>query len=98
MFVLSNFIIGLAKVIDLALTLYMWIIIFRALISWVNPDPHNQIVIFLYRVTEPVLGPIRRRFPMRNIGIDISPIIIILVIIFLQYFLVETMIQLAHHL
>ena len=97
MFVLSNFIIGLAKVIDIALTLYMWIIIFRALISWVNPDPYNQIVIFLYRVTEPVLGPIRRRLPMRNIGIDISPIIVILVIIFLQYFLVETMTQMAHH-
>ena len=98
MFVLSNFIIGLAKVIDLALTLYMWIIVFRALISWVNPDPYNQIVVFLYRVTEPVLRPIRRILPMRNIGIDISPIIVILVIIFLQYFLVETMIQLAHHL
>ena len=97
MFVLSNFIMGLAKVIDIALTLYMWIIIFRALISWVNPDPYNQIVIFLYRVTEPVLGPIRRRLPMRNIGIDISPIIVILVIIFLQYFLVETMIQMARH-
>jgi YggT family protein len=95
MFVLSNFIIGLAKVIDIALTLYMWIIIFRALISWVNPDPHNQIVIFLYRVTEPVLGPIRRRLPMRNVGIDISPIIVILVIVFLKYFLVETMIQMA---
>jgi YggT family protein len=97
MFVLSNFIIGLAKVIDIALTLYMWIIVFRALISWVNPDPYNQIVIFLYRVTEPVLGPIRRRLPMGNIGIDISPIIVILVIVFLQYFLVETMIQMAHH-
>jgi YggT family protein len=98
MFVLSNFIIGLAKVIDLALTLYMWIIVFRALISWVNPDPYNQIVVFLYRVTEPVLRPIRRILPMRNIGIDISPIIVILLIIFLQYFLVETMIQLVHHL
>ena len=98
MFVLSNFIIGLAKVIDIALTLYMWVIIFRALISWVNPDPYNQIVIFLYRVTEPVLGPIRRRLPMRNIGIDFSPIIVILVIIFLKYFLVETMIQMAAHL
>jgi len=95
MFVLSNFIIGLAKVIDIALTLYMWIIIFRALISWVNPDPHNQIVIFLYRVTEPVLGPIRRLLPLRNIGIDFSPVIVILIIIFLKYFLVETMIQLA---
>ena len=98
MFVLSNFIIGLAKVIDIALTLYMWIIVFRALISWVNPDPYNQIVVFLYRFSEPVLGPIRRRLPIRNIGIDFSPLIVILVIIFLQYFLVETMIQMAAHL
>jgi YggT family protein len=98
MFVLGNFIVALAKVIDIVLTLYMWIIIFRALISWVNPDPYNQIVIFLYRVTEPVLGPIRRILPMRNVGIDISPIIVILVIVFLQYFLVETIIQMAHRL
>jgi YggT family protein len=98
MFVLGNFIVALAKIIDIALTIYMWIIVFRALISWVNPDPYNQIVVFLYRVTEPVLRPIRRILPLRNVGIDISPIIVILVIIFLQYFLVETMIQLAHHL
>ena len=98
MFVLSNFIVALAKVIDIVLTVYTWIIVVRALISWVNPDPYNKIVIFLYRVTEPVLGPIRRRLPMRNIGIDFSPIIVILVIIFLQYFLVQTMIQMASHL
>jgi YggT family protein len=98
MFVLSNFIVALAKVIDIVLTIYMWIIVFRALISWVNPDPYNQIVVFLYRFTEPVLGPIRRRLPMSNIGIDFSPIIVILAIVFLKYFLVETMIQMATHL
>lgn len=98
MFVLSNLIIALAKVVDIVLTLYMWIIIFRAVISWVNPDPYNQIVVFLYRVTEPVLQPIRRKLPMRNVGIDISPIIVILAIVFLKYFLVETIIQLASHL
>lgn len=98
MFVLSNFIIALAKVIDIVLTIYMWIIVFRALISWVNPDPYNQIVVFLYRFTEPVLGPIRRRLPMSNLGIDFSPIIVILAIVFLKYFLVETMIQMATHL
>lgn len=95
MFVLSNLIIALAKIIDIILSIYMWIIIFRALISWVNPDPYNQIVIFLYRITEPVLGPIRRKLPMGNIGIDFSPVIVLLVIMFLKYFLVETMIQMA---
>jgi YggT family protein len=76
----------------------MWIIIARALISWVNADPYNQIVIFLYKATEPVLRLVRRIIPFRNIGIDLSPMIVILIIIFLQYFLVETIIQLARTL
>ena len=98
MFVLSNFVVALARIIDIVLTLYMWIIIFRAVISWVNPDPYNKIVIFLYRFTEPVLRPVRRILPFRNTGIDFSPLIVILVIIFLQYFLVESIIQLARRL
>lgn len=98
MFILSSFIVALAKVINIVLTIYMWIIIFRAVISWVNPDPYNQLVIFLHRVTEPVLGPIRRMLPLRNTGIDFSPIVVILIILFLQYFLVEVMIQLAQRL
>ena len=98
MFVLSNFMVALARILDIVLTVYMWIIIFRALISWVNADPYNKIVIFLYRATEPVLYPVRRILPLRNIGIDISPIIVILVILFLQYFLIETIIQFARNL
>jgi YggT family protein len=98
MFVLGNFIIALARIIEIVLTLYMWIIIFRAVISWVNPDPYNKIVILLYRATEPVLRPVRRILPLRNVGIDISPLIVILVIVFLQYFLVESIVQLARRL
>jgi YggT family protein len=100
MFVFSNFIIALAKIIDAALTLYMWVIIFRAVISWVNPDPYNKIVIFLYRITEPVLRRVHRILPraLYSTGIDFSPIIVILAIIFLQYFLVETIIALARRL
>ena len=95
MFVLENLIFALAKIIDIGLTIYMWIIIGRALISWVNPDPYNPLITFLYRATEPVLAPIRRWIPLRGMGIDISPIIVILVIYFLQMFLVKTMIQLT---
>jgi len=98
MFVLENFIVALAKIIDIALSIYMWIIIARAVISWVNPDPYNQIVQFLYRVTEPVMAPVRRWLPMRGMGIDFSPIVIILVIFFLQSFLVKSMIGLASYL
>ena len=100
MFVLTNFLVALAKVIELALDIYMWIIIFRAVISWVNPDPYNQLVVFLYRVTEPVLRPIRRIMPVpiRETGIDFSPVLVILLILFLKYFLVDTIIQLAGRL
>jgi YggT family protein len=98
MFVLENLIFALAKIIDMGLTVYIWIIIGRAVISWVNPDPYNPIVTFLYRATEPVLAPVRRWLPMRGMGIDISPIIVILVIYFLQMFLVKTMIQMSLYL
>ncbi|MEK6657006.1 MAG: YggT family protein [Nitrospirota bacterium] len=98
MFILANFISALAKVIDYGLTIYMWVIIARALISWVNPDPYNPIVQFLYRITEPVLTPIRRLIPIYKIGIDISPIIVIMAIFFLQNFLVISLLQLANSL
>jgi len=95
MFVVGNFIEALARIIDMGLTLYMWLIIIRAIISWVNPDPYNPIIRFLYNVTEPVLYQVRRWIPMRGIGIDFSPIIVILIIVFLQSFIVKTMLQIA---
>jgi len=98
MFLLGNFIEGVAKVLDMFLTIYIWIIVIRALISWVNPDPYNPVVQFLYRVTEPVLRPIRRWLPFRNIGIDFSPVVVIAVIIFIQTFVVQSLIQLAFRL
>jgi len=98
MFVVANLVEAIARILDVGLTLYMWIVIIRALLSWVNPDPYNPIVRFLYRATEPVLRPIRRLIPMGNIGIDISPVIVILVIILLQNFVVRSMIEFAFRL
>ena len=98
MFILGNFVTALVKIVDIGLSLYMWIIVARALISWVNPDPYNPIVQFLYRATEPVLGPIRRWLPLRGLGIDISPLIVIAAIIFLQGFLLKSLIELAYSL
>lgn len=95
MFIAANFINALAWLVDNFLWAYMWIIIFRALLSWVNPDPYNPIVQFLYRVTEPVLSPIRRMMGGIAIGLDISPMIAILVILFLQRFLVASLYQMA---
>ena len=95
MFVVSNFLVAIAKILDIGLTLFMWIIIARAVISWVNPDPYNPIVKFLNSATEPILYPIRRRLPIYFGGIDFSPILVILAIIFVQSFLVQSLIQLA---
>ncbi len=91
MFVAGNFLSALATVLDMALTFYMWVLIVRALLSWVNPDPYNPIVQFLYKVTEPVLHPVRRVIGGYRLGIDLSPLVVILVIIFLQRFLVATL-------
>lgn len=89
MFVAGNILQGLAYVLDTVLFLYMWLIIIRALISWVNPDPWNPIVQFLMKATDPVLIVIRRRVGVLG-GIDVSPIVAILLIMFLQYAVVQT--------
>ena len=89
MFVLSNLVMALAKVVDIALTLSYWLILARALISWVSPDPSNPIVQFLERTTEPVLAPLRRFLPA--MAIDLSPLVAFLIVIFLKHFLVQTL-------
>jgi YggT family protein len=95
MFVAQNFLMAVAQLVDFVLTAYMWIIIGRAIISWVNADPYNPIVRFLYEATEPLLGRIRRILPINMGGIDFSPVILIMAIIFLQSFLVPTLKRLA---
>ena len=95
MFMISNFLFAIAKLVNFVLAAYMWIIIGRAILSWVNPDPYNPIVRFLHDVTEPVLSRIRRLVPSFAGGIDFSPMIVILAIVFLQSFLVPTLKQLA---
>jgi YggT family protein len=95
MFVVSNLVLAVARLLELLLWAYFWIIIARAVLSWVNPDPFNPIVRFLYRVTEPVLRPIRRRLPTMGMGLDLSPMLVILAIYFLQAFLVESLRDLA---
>ena len=96
MFVLSNLLAAVASLLNITLTILYWLILIRALISWVNPDPHNPIVQFLYKATEPVLHHIRRMLPAQlGIGIDISPIIAFLVIIFLRSFIVRTLLDIS---
>jgi len=95
MFILSNFLLATARVLDFVLYLYMWIVIARAVISWVNADPHNPIVRFLYNATEPLLYRLRRSLPIFFGGIDFSPLVVLLAIYFLQAFLVQSLRDLA---
>jgi len=97
MFILGNLVKAMAVILNLSLNIYMWIVIARAVLSWVNPDPFNPIVRFIHNATEPVLKLIRSKVPGIE-GIDISPIIVFLVIIFLQTFIVESLFNLAHSL
>jgi YggT family protein len=82
---------AVADTLNWVLWAYVWVILIRALLSWVNPDPWNPIVQLLQRITEPVLAPIRRRLPTWQWGIDLSPLVVILVLLFLQSFLVDTL-------
>ena len=95
MLIFTNFLSAIAEIMDYVLTLYMYVIIARALISWVSPDPYNPVVQFLYRITEPVLNPLRRLVPAWKIGLDLSPMIAILIIVFLKRFLVVSLMQIA---
>lgn len=93
MFVFGNLFITIAYVLDFILTIMWWMILIRALLSWVSPDPSNPIVQFLYRMTEPVLEPIRRFLP--SMGIDISPIIAFLGVMVLKSFVVTTLMDIG---
>ncbi|MBI5561084.1 MAG: YggT family protein [Deltaproteobacteria bacterium] len=97
MFVFANLINAAATVLSWGLNIYMWVILARAFISWVSPDPYNPIVQFLYKTTEPVLHQVRKRLPYLG-GIDISPIVVIVAIVFLKEFLVGTLREIAARL
>ncbi|MCI5163287.1 MAG: YggT family protein [Candidatus Electrothrix sp. AX5] len=94
MFMLGNFLLALAKLVNVAFTAYIWIVIGRAIISWVNPDPYNPIVRFLIQATDPVLEKIRRYIPDMG-GLDLSPMLLIFGLIFLQSFIVPTLTQIG---
>lgn len=98
MILLANFIIALGRVLGMALDIYMWVIIIRALLSWVNPDPFNPIVRLLARLTDPVLRPIRKIIPLGNIGLDLSPMLAILAIFFIRNFLIASLIEYGYRL
>ena len=92
---MSNLVLALAKLVNLLLEAYFWIIIARAVLSWVSPDPYNPIVRFIHRVTEPVLRPIRERLPTVAMGLDLSPLVVLLAIKVAEWLVVDNLRDLA---
>jgi YggT family protein len=98
MFIVSNLIIAVAQILDYLLWAYIWILIGRVVISYVNADPYNPLVRFLHNATDPVLDRVRRKLPMTAAGFDLSPIVVWLGILFLQHFLIRSLYDLAQAL
>jgi len=94
LFVLGYFLQALAGMLDIVLTLAMVVVIARAILSWVSPDPYNPIVRIINQLSEPMLYPVRKRVPYFG-GIDFSPIIVLLVIFFLNEFVVNSLYRIA---
>lgn len=93
MLMLANALIGLAAVLDFALLVYQWILIARAVVSWVSADPRNPIVAFLHAVTEPAVRVIRRRLPtsLRYFPLDVAFLVLFGLVIFARYGLVQSL-------
>ena len=98
MFLIANLLVALAQVLDYILWAYLWIIVGRVIISWVNADRYNPIVRFLYAATEPVLERLRRRLPLDVAGVDFSPVAVWIAVLFLQHFLIRSLYDLANAL
>ena len=98
MFVARNFIEAIATIVNYILLAYMWVFIIRAVLSWVSPDPYNPIVRAIYAITEPVLSPLRRKLPLYAGSIDFSVAVAVLIIIFLQRFVVRSLFELAYRM
>jgi YggT family protein len=94
MFILGNLFLALAGIFDIVLTVLYWLILVRALVSWVSPDPYNPIVRLLHQATEPILEPIRRFMP--KTGIDFSPLVAFLVIYAARIFLVKSLVDIGY--
>ena len=99
MILFANFLGVFADIIHVVLRLFMWIVIFRAILSWVRVPALYPVSVILYHLTEPVMRPLRRFVPPNKMGgIDITPILVILLILFVDRLIVVTLADYAHQL
>lgn len=97
MIVLSNLLIAIAQILNMILTIFIWLIIIRAVLSWVYPDPYHPVVQFFYRTTDPILIPVRRKLPPIG-SIDISPFVVLMIIFLIQEVVVKSLFQYGYSL
>ena len=95
MFVFGNLLDAVAGVLNAVLTLYTWVLLARVVISWISADPYNPIVRVICNLTDPLLDRLRKSLPMHVGGVDLSPVVALLIIWFLQRFLVQSLYDLA---
>jgi YggT family protein len=95
MFLITNLLVAVAQVLDYALWAYAWILLGRVVISYINADPNNPLIRFLYSATEPVLARVRAKLPFNTGAFDLSPVVVWLAVMFLQRFVVRTLYDLA---
>ena len=93
---MSSIFTGLANLVEMVFTVYIYIVVARALISWVNPDPYDPVVRFLHNATDPVLYRLRRLLPFSTGNFDLSPMILIFLLFLLQGFLVNMLRTFSH--
>ena len=89
---------SIGSLLDMLLTLFFWLIIGRAILSWFSPDPYNRLVVYLGQVTDPLMQPIQKRLPILGGMLDLSPIVAIFLIIVVQEYLVGSMASTASQL
>ena len=99
MILFGNFLLAASRILHILFMAYVWILIFRVIFSWVRIPSLYQVALILYRLTEPVLKPIRRLVPPHKAGgIDVSPMICILIIVFVDTFLLRSMTAYAYQI
>ncbi len=100
MMLLGTLIIGLAQIISLVIRIYSYVVIASAVVSWINADPSNPIVQTIHKLTQPVFTWVRRKLPasLYRTGLDLSPMIVLLVLLFLQYVLTTSLLDLGYRL
>lgn len=92
MILFANFLNAFASILHVILMIYIWVLVIRAVLSWIPVPSLYQVRLILYHLTEPVLAPLRRLVPPYKFGgLDITPILAFILILFIDSFVVKSL-------